>query len=784
MRADGEYGSSTDPESWGDYPAAVAAYAERAPDFEGLAFALSYHLAVIDLDHCGDRTTGIIEPWARDTIDRFATYAEWSPSGTGVHIIMFAKDAPKITGTKFVLPSGGGRRIELYNARHYFTFTADPIPGHEGEVTEQSAAFIALHDRVAAAQEKTRLATRGREGRGRSGPVRLSEAPETALDRSETLRGLSGLTDIEIMEAAYASVHGEQIRRLFVDGDASDYRNDRSSADMGLAGFLAFYTGKDAGQVERIMRASSLARDKWDSRRPGGTYLTFTIDKAIEGTSETYSPGGAEFHLKRPKSKARQATALDMPDDLAAMKWGVKLDGVSEAGIQWLWKDRIPRGMVGLIDGNPGDGKSTIIADIVARVTTGREWPDGSPSVEGGAIIIGAEDALDSVWVPRLNAAGANLSRVRQIGLVPDLKTGTMRMPSLPHDIPTLEKLIAADGAVVIVFDPIMPYISSELNSNTDQHVRQALTPMAEVASRHMVTPILLRHYAKNALVSNAIYRGLGSIGFIGLSRWGMAVARVPKTKFGPNGQQFSLMQQKTSIGRPQRAFRYSIRGVERTTAMGEIIETSAIEWGEMADDDPDAMLTAEGQADKKSESSADLLKTLLADGPMKSADIYARFDTAGISRRTAFRSRDDMGVKAGKVGYAEAGEWYWYLPGDEEKMEELRSTKLLRVPPKSATGTLNETLKSAKLFQDGTLKEEIEESQVQTQEKMTKSATKEFWHPLDVFDPDDPAKDASTPDSLEMVYETCPACGSAAYAIDEDGVRWCDRCEHNWRRE
>ncbi len=789
MRVDGEYGSSTDPDSWVDYERAMKSFADHAPDFQGMAFALSYHLAVIDLDHCGDKSTGQIAPWAQDTLDRFATYAEWSPSGTGIHIIMFAKDAPKITGTKFVLPQGQGQRIELYNARHYFTFTADPVPGHDGDVTEQSLAFMALHERVVQAQEKVRNAPQGGRSRARSGPARLSEEPEGPVEAAQHVRGLSGLTDGEVLAAAYASQHGETIQRLYRDGDASDYRNDRSSADMALAQFLSFYTGRDPEQIERIMRSSALARDKWDSKRPGGTYLTFTIDKAVADTTDVYSPGGSDYRLKPPKShtvKTRAATAEDLPDEAASIQWGVKLDTVTESGIAWLWKDRIPRGMIGMIDGNPGDGKSTIIADIVARVTTGKEWPDGSPSVQGAAIIVGAEDDLRSVWVPRLNAAGANLSQVRQIGLVPDLKTGAMRMPSLPGDVPTFEKLIALDGAVVIVFDPIMPYISAELNSNTDQHVRQALTPLAEVASRHMVTPILLRHYAKNAMVQNAIYRGLGSIGFIGLSRWGYAVAKVGGNT-GATGRQFSFMQQKTSIGRPQRAYRYKIRGVERVSAQGEIIETSAIEWGELADDDPDGMLTADGQSTAKKESAEDLIKSMLAEGPVKSEDIYRAVEDTGMSRKTAFRARDNLGIKAGKVGFGEEGIWYWYRPEHEDQMADLRSMRLTKVDTKMdkpvhlSAPKIDNAVADLSTLGDTSSSTQAENGKDGHSSFLSTLATESANHGGETAKGGQKHRLSVEPDN----WETCPVCDSGTYSIDETGMRHCDNeeCGNTWER-
>jgi hypothetical protein len=79
---------------------------------------------------------------------------------------------------------------------------------------------------------------------------------------------------------------------------------------------------------------------------------------------------------------------------------------------EWLWRDRIPAGDLTLFDGDPGTNKSSVALDLAARVSTGREMPDGTTGCQGGVVLLAGEDSLSKTIRPRLDAAGADLSRV------------------------------------------------------------------------------------------------------------------------------------------------------------------------------------------------------------------------------------------------------------------------------------------------------------------------------------------------------------------------------------
>lgn len=118
----GNKASSTNPKTWASYDEVVAAFADAPGDWEGLGFVLGDGICGIDLDDCRDKETGAIAEWAQAIIDRQNSYAEVSPSGTGVKIFCLG-DVPKAYKRK--VAGGGG--IEAYAAGRFFAFTGRAI---------------------------------------------------------------------------------------------------------------------------------------------------------------------------------------------------------------------------------------------------------------------------------------------------------------------------------------------------------------------------------------------------------------------------------------------------------------------------------------------------------------------------------------------------------------------------------------------------------------------------------------------------------------------------------
>ena len=259
----GRRAESDNPATWATYEHACRAYKrslQTKRPYHGMGFMFHRDYTGVDLDHCVNED-GSIDSWAQAYLDRLPSYAEYSPSQTGVHILVRA-----------TVPSGVRRRvpdaprpdaaIELYCERRYFTVTGHHLP-------RTPTALEACPDLQAIYAELT--APRPRQQRA------AGEDP-------------GGLDDSALLEAAMEAKNGATFRALW-HGHTSGYTS-QSEAELALCNLLAFWTGKDASRMDHLFRCSALyRREKWDRpARSGETYGQGTIARAISTCTETYSP--------------------------------------------------------------------------------------------------------------------------------------------------------------------------------------------------------------------------------------------------------------------------------------------------------------------------------------------------------------------------------------------------------------------------------------------------------------------------------------------------------------
>ncbi len=319
--------------------------------------------------------------------------------------------------------------------------------------------------------------------------------------------------------------------------------------------------------------------------------------------------------------------------------------------VDWLWPGRVPRGMLTLLDGDPGLGKSSIVIDLAARITRG--WampPDGGPgpaAPPAAVVILNAEDSPEHTIRPRLDAAEADASRVH---LLEAIAFGDdQRPPSMPCDLATLEGLVKETGATLVTLDPLMAYLGEEVNAHRDQDIRRALHQLKGLAERTGAAVVVVRHLNKLA-GGAALYRGGGSIGIIGAARSALVVGRDPQ-----DPDRRILAVNKCNVARAARSIAYTI---ESSGAVGRI------GWGDECDLTPDDILAAperpRGEATGEAEQ---FLRDLLTAGPMPKSDIEQAAAAAGIRDGTLRRAKDRLGVLSSKIGFF--GPWGWQLPAN-----------------------------------------------------------------------------------------------------------------------
>ncbi len=272
--------SSTNPATWA--PFSVAWLAVRR--FNGVGFALSDGICGIDLDHCRNSETGVIEPWAREIVNSIPTCWEITPSGTGLRAFLFGK-----------LPGGGVKKgnIEIYDQGRYLTVTGAHLDGTPDDLVDCGQQIQALYQRVADGGKKTAPPDDNHRGNGHS-----------------EKNGRVVPTEEQILAKAERSAHGDEFRRLWA-GQWAGLFPSQSEADLKLMNDLVFWTGGDERLADSLFRRSSLMRPKWDERHfgNGATYGQHTLAQAFEGRTEFYD------WTRRKKSKKRHKSVQDLRGD-------------------------------------------------------------------------------------------------------------------------------------------------------------------------------------------------------------------------------------------------------------------------------------------------------------------------------------------------------------------------------------------------------------------------------------------------------------------------------------
>ena len=169
----------------------------------------------------------------------------------------------------------------------------------------------------------------------------------------------------------------------------------------------------------------------------------------------------------------------------------IRLSDVPVTRVRWLWPGRFALGKLSLIIGDPSTNKSTLLMDIMARVTSGRGWPDGRDVLNepGNCMLLTAEDGLGDTVHPRIIAAEGDASKVfviKHTNVVPE-KVGEpdARSFDLSKDIHLLERAIGDVGGVrLLCIDPLSSYLGEWTDSHRDASVRRVLEPLQDLAER------------------------------------------------------------------------------------------------------------------------------------------------------------------------------------------------------------------------------------------------------------------------------------------------------------
>lgn len=310
-----------------------------------------------------------------------------------------------------------------------------------------------------------------------------------------------------------------------------------------------------------------------------------------------------------------------------------KLSEVELQEVQWLWYPYIPFGKITIIQGDPGEGKTTFALRLAAACSTGNPFPGMEPRESIHVIYQTAEDGLGDTVKPRLMDAGADLNRVMNIS------EDTRSLTLLDERI---EKAILQTGARLMILDPIQGYLGDRVDMNRANEIRAVLKNVASVAERTGCAIVLVGHLNKAAGCSSA-YRGLGSIDFRAAAR---SVLLVGRMKREPNVR--VLVHDKSSLAPEGKSMAFSLGTEEGFCWLDGYNDISADE------------LLCGFNAETKTAAAEELIREMLSSGetlPCKT--IFSAAKEKGISERTVNEAKKNIpDIITAKTGKG----WTWRM--------------------------------------------------------------------------------------------------------------------------
>ena len=320
----------------------------------------------------------------------------------------------------------------------------------------------------------------------------------------------------------------------------------------------------------------------------------------------------------------------------------INMEQVEVEKIDWLLYPFIPFGKVTIVQGDPGEGKTTMVLQIIAKLTKGEAvLPSGSdePALEEktmdlepvNVIYQTAEDGLGDTIKPQLLSAGADCSRV----MVIDDNDQALTMMDA-----RLEEAIIKTKARLVVLDPIQGFLGAAVDMHRANEIRPLMKRVALLAEKYHCAIILIGHMNKNSNGKSS-YRGLGSIDFQAAARSVLIVGRIKdepeirvvchvKSSLAPEGKSIAFCLDKDT----------------------------GFEWIGEYDISADDLLSGDNRGQKIHEAK-EFLKEILVSGSVAQTKVAEEAESRGIKKKTLWNAKKELEIESVKIG----NQWFWMLP-------------------------------------------------------------------------------------------------------------------------
>jgi hypothetical protein len=346
----------------------------------------------------------------------------------------------------------------------------------------------------------------------------------------------------------------------------------------------------------------------------------------------------------------------------------VKASEIEPEDGDYFEQDLIPLKVVTLVVGIDGVGKSTILYAKAALATRGN-LPGKFEGAPVDVVIASSEDHPNTVIIPRLKAAGADLQRVH---IVKVRRQGLDGEISLPDDLDAVALEVARVGARLLLVDPLIAHLPLHVDAYKAQHVRSVMAPLARLAEERNLAVAAVVHF-NGAPSTDVRSRISGSKGLRDAARSVLVCGVDPGDE-----SRFVLVQDKFSFGpKPTTGRAYQIE-----TALidhdAKTVKTSRVIWLGEVEIDSRGLLAGAGDPEERADrdDAAEFLRTVLADGGRPPKDVEQEGKTAGFSIDQLKRAKSRAGVLSGKRGFGDSGQWVWLLREHEDLTETIKGSE------------------------------------------------------------------------------------------------------------
>lgn len=343
--------------------------------------------------------------------------------------------------------------------------------------------------------------------RGKSSDSQRTKAGVESASTSASSSRFHDLTDEQLIEKAKAADDGGKFLRLWA-GDTSMHCGDDSAADLALCNKLAWWCGgPDPDRIDRLFRQSGLMRGKWDEHHGEKTYGQLTIDAALEGRTNYYSPagstgtGGAQEQAHGPQDGTQQPGAQAKPPQFRSPVPASQL-AANSGGVQWILEDYFPRDAVALLTAVWKAGKTTLLSRLLRALQHGGEFC-GRTVAQCRVLYVTEESEI--LWAARRD----------ELGLTDAIHFDSRPFKGRPNVVTWLayighlQKWCDAHAIDVIIFDTLSALWPVN-DENNAAEVQAALMPLQGLAKGRLVLPV--HHNRKSDGQEATAARGSGAL--------------------------------------------------------------------------------------------------------------------------------------------------------------------------------------------------------------------------------------------------------------------------------